>query len=79
MTIKKIGCIQIPVSNIKKAVAFYERVLGLKKTYENPVWTSFEVRGVTFALAVSGTRKREKVQKFALAAHYVCSDMQQVR
>lgn len=61
--IKKIGCIEIPVSDMRKAVAFYRSVLGLKKTYEHPVWTSFDVGGVTFALAASGTKKREKGAK----------------
>ncbi|MEA2089246.1 MAG: VOC family protein [Thermoproteota archaeon] len=61
--IKKIGCIEIPVSDMEKAVAFYEGVLGLKKTYEHPVWTSFDVGGVTFALAASGTKKSKKGAK----------------
>jgi predicted enzyme related to lactoylglutathione lyase len=61
--IKKIGCLEIPVSDVKKAVSFYENVLGLKKTYEHPVWASFNVGGVTFALAASGTKKSEKGAK----------------
>lgn len=52
--IKKIGCIEIPVSDMERAVSFYKNVLGLKKAYEHPVWTSFDVEGVSFALAVSG-------------------------
>lgn len=54
--IKKIGCIEIPVSDMERAVAFYENVLQLKKTYEHPVWTSFDVEGISFALAASGTK-----------------------
>ncbi len=54
--IKKIGCIEIPVSNMERAVAFYENVLQLKKTYEHPVWASFDVGGTSFALAASGTK-----------------------
>lgn len=62
--IKKIGCVEIPVSNMGKAVNFYENVLGLKKTYEHPVWTSFDIGGTTFAIAVSGTKgKDEKICK----------------
>ena len=60
--IRMIGCIEIPVSNMERAVAFYENVLGLKKVYEHPVWTSFDVGGISFALAASGT-KGEKVEK----------------
>lgn len=55
--IKRIGCIEVPVSDMGRAVAFYENVLGLKKVYEHPVWTSFDVGGVSFALAASGTKE----------------------
>jgi len=58
--IKRFGCIEIPVSDMDRAVAFYEDVLGLKKTYEHPVWTSFDVGGVPFAVAAGGTKKSEK-------------------
>jgi len=61
--IKKIGCIEIPVSDMEGAVSFYENVLGLEKTYGHPVWTSFDVGGVLFALAVSGTKGSEKGAK----------------
>jgi predicted enzyme related to lactoylglutathione lyase len=54
--IKKIGCVEVPVSDMDKAVAFYENILGLKKTYEHPVWTAFDVGGTRFALAASGTK-----------------------
>lgn len=54
--IQKIGCIEIPVSNMKESVDFYEDALGLKKTYEHPVWTSFDIGGTSFALAASGTK-----------------------
>ncbi len=55
--IKKIGCVEVPVSDMDKAVAFYENILGLKKTYEHPVWTAFDVGGTRFALAASGTKR----------------------
>ena len=62
--IKKIGCVEIPVLDMGKAVNFYENVLGLKNTYEHPVWTSFDIGGTTFAIAVSGTKgKGEKICK----------------
>ena len=54
--IRKIGCLEIPVSHMERAVAFYENVLQLRKTYEHPVWTSFDVGGTSLALAVSGTK-----------------------
>jgi len=62
--INKIGCIEIPVSDMGKAIDFYENILRLRKTYEHPVWTSFDIGGVTFAIAVSGTKgKGEKICK----------------
>ena len=54
--LKRIHCIEIPVSDMQKAAAFYENTLHLIKTYEHPVWTSFDVGGTSFALAVSGTK-----------------------
>lgn len=57
--IKSIRCIEIPVSNMGHSVDFYENVLGLRKTYEHPVWTSFDIGGTSFALAVSGTKGSE--------------------
>lgn len=54
--ISKLNCVELPVSNMKKSVDFYESILGLKKTYEHPVWTSFDLGGVSLALAVSGTK-----------------------
>jgi predicted enzyme related to lactoylglutathione lyase len=48
---------------MERAVGFYEKVLGLKKNYEHPVWTSFDVGGTNFALARSGTKKGGKTGK----------------
>ena len=55
--IEKIICVEIPVLDAKKSTSFYERTLGLKKTYECPYWASFDVNGAIFALAVTGTRE----------------------
>ena len=46
---------------MKKSVDFYENILGLKKTYEHSVWTSFNLGGVSLALAISGTKTEKKV------------------
>jgi len=58
--LRKVNCIEIPVSNMMKSVAFYEEVLGLDKSYEHPVWTSFDIGGTSFALAASGTKGTPK-------------------
>ncbi len=54
--IRKVNCIEIPVSDMEKSIAFYEKVLGLEKSYEHPVWTSFDIEGTSLAIAVSGTK-----------------------
>jgi len=54
--IKRISCIEIPVSDMERAAAFYENVLGLKKAYEHPVFTSFDIGGTLFGLSLSGTK-----------------------
>jgi uncharacterized glyoxalase superfamily protein PhnB len=45
---------------MKTSVDFYENILGLKKTYEHPIWTSFDLGGISLALAVSGTKNNEE-------------------
>ena len=56
--INRVTCIELPVSDMGEAVAFYEDVLALKKTYQHPLWTSFDIAGTPLALAVSGTKGR---------------------
>ena len=48
--IKKIQNVTFPVSNLKRAVDFYENVLGLRKTGEWGNYAIFDVGGVEFAL-----------------------------
>ena len=48
--IEKIQNVTFPVSNLKRAVDFYENVLGLKKTGEWGNYAIFDVGGVEFAL-----------------------------
>ena len=52
--IKKLYPITFPVTNIKRAIEFYENVLGLKKTGEWPNYAIFDVGGVQFGLALGG-------------------------
>jgi predicted enzyme related to lactoylglutathione lyase len=58
--IRKVNCLEIPISDMEKSIAFYEKVLGLEKTYEHPVWTSFDIEGTSLAIAVSGTKGKNK-------------------
>jgi catechol 2,3-dioxygenase-like lactoylglutathione lyase family enzyme len=50
--IEKVHHIIIPVSYLKKAVSFYENILGLKKIKEWPNFAIFDVGGVQFGLAL---------------------------
>ena len=61
--IKGIKCVEVPVSSMERSVDFYENSLGIKKEYEHPVWTSFDVRGTSLALAASGTKRGEKTEE----------------
>jgi len=49
--IEKVNHIILPVSDVKRAVSFYESVLGLKKMKELPNIAFFDVGGVHFGLA----------------------------
>jgi catechol 2,3-dioxygenase-like lactoylglutathione lyase family enzyme len=53
--ISKIQHITFAVSDIKKAVSFYENVLGLKKTGEWDNYVVFEVGGVELAFGLNET------------------------
>lgn len=52
--IKKIQHITFPVTDLKRAVDFYEDVLGLKKTGEWGNYAIFDVGGVELALEPKG-------------------------
>ncbi len=52
--IRKIRNITFPVSDLKKAVDFYENILGLKKTGEWGNYAIFDVGGVELALEPKG-------------------------
>lgn len=48
--IEKVYHITFPVSDLKRAMDFYENILGLKKTGEWPNYATFDVGGVQFGL-----------------------------
>lgn len=52
--IEKVYHINFPVSDLKRAIVFYENVLGLKKTGEWPNYATFDVGGVQFGLQPHG-------------------------
>jgi len=50
--IERVYYIRFPTSDLKRAVSFYENILGLKKTAEWPSGAIFDVGGVQFGLEV---------------------------
>jgi len=52
--IKELYHITFPVSDIKRALTFYENTLGLKKRGEWPNYVEFEVGGVHFGFEKGG-------------------------
>lgn len=55
--IEKVYYIRFPVSDLKRAVPFYENTLGLKKTTEWPTGAILDVGEVQFGLELG--RKQE--------------------
>lgn len=58
--IKRISHITFFVSDLKKSVIFYEKILGLKKTGEWSNYAVFDVDGVDLALAPGGKKGRKE-------------------
>jgi catechol 2,3-dioxygenase-like lactoylglutathione lyase family enzyme len=57
--IKTVWCITLHVSNMVRAVKFYEETLGLEKKYEFPSYVGFECGGVEIGLVpTSGERRK---------------------
>ena len=52
--ITKLYHISFPVSDLKRTAAFYENVLGLKKTGEWPTYVEFIVEGIQFGFKPGG-------------------------
>lgn len=51
MSVTSIAFTMYPVSDLPRAVAFYQDVLGLKKTdFASAFWCEFEIGGATFGL-----------------------------
>jgi catechol 2,3-dioxygenase-like lactoylglutathione lyase family enzyme len=52
--IERVNHITFPVSDLKRAAAFYENILGLKKIEEWPNYVIFDVGGVHLGLEPKG-------------------------
>jgi len=57
VVIKRINHLTFPVSDLKKTVAFYEKILGLKKTGEWGNYVIFDVGGTELAFETKGEQQ----------------------
>ena len=66
----KIAFISYPVSNLDKAVKFYQKVLGKEPLFHREDWAEFELGGQKLALQKDLRRKKQNqknlVQKIVI-------------
>ncbi len=58
--IKRIWDITLTVSDLKKAVAFYDNILGLQKKYEFRDYVGFDCGGVEIGLKTWGEKEKPR-------------------
>ncbi len=71
--IRNVWSITLPVSDLKKAVAFYEKTLGLNKKYEYPSYAGFQCGGVEIGLRPS--RKEKGYGENACSVEFFVDDV----
>jgi len=71
--IKSVWCVTLKVSDLKKAVAFYEQTLGLDKKYEYSSYAGFQCGGVEIGL--SPGRKESKPLENAPSVVFLVDDV----
>lgn len=59
--INNVRCITLSVSDLKTAVDFYEKTLGLNKKYEYPSYAGFQCGGMEIGLR-SGRKEKEHIE-----------------
>jgi predicted enzyme related to lactoylglutathione lyase len=64
MKVKGIDFVFFRVSDLKRSVHFYEKVIGLKKTNEyKGMWTEFDAGNVTIAVGTCSEEKKPALGK----------------
>ncbi len=71
--IKNVWGITLPVSDLKKAVAFYEKTLGFSKKYEYSSYAGFQCGGVEIGLRPC--RKEKRYEKDAFSVEFFVDDV----
>jgi len=71
--IKTVWCVTLKVSDLKKAIAFYGKILGLDKKYEYSSYAGFQCGGVEIGL--SPGRRESKPVEDAPSVEFVVEDV----
>lgn len=72
--IKAVWCVTFYVSDLKKAVEFYEETLGLEKKYEYSSYVGFECGGVEIGL-IPRLKEEEQVSLVSPSVEFIVDDV----
>lgn len=75
--IKAVWCVTFCVSDLKKAVEFYEETLGLEKKYEYSSYAGFECGGVEIGL-IPKLKQAERVSPVSPSVESMVDDVDKV-
>jgi len=75
--IKTVWCVTFYVSDLKRAVEFYEETLGLEKKYEYSSYVGFECGGVEIGL-VPKLAEEQKVSPLSPSVEFLVDDVEKV-
>ena len=77
MKVKGIDFVFFRVSDLKRSVHFYEKVLGLKKTNEyKGMWTEFDAGNVTLAVGTCVTEKKPIIGNNSVSVALAVDDVE---
>lgn len=77
MNIRGIDYVFYNVTNLKKSLAFYRDVLGLKVTDEQKQWAEFDTGNMTLAIGEYGASKDSKTEKNSASAALSVDDLKE--
>lgn len=75
--IKAVWCVTFYVSDLKKAVEFYEETLGLKRKYEYSSYIGFKCGGVEIGL-IPRLKEEEQVSLVSPSVEFIVDDVDKV-
>jgi catechol 2,3-dioxygenase-like lactoylglutathione lyase family enzyme len=72
--IKTVRCVTFHVSDVERAVRFYEETLGLEKKYEFPSYAGFECGGTEIGL-IPTLGERQKASPMSPSVEFLVDDV----